>query len=289
MLTAITLRIRSRTRGFRTRAQKVSEKARRLLRRITEDKLVSTLAALIEKERNCIFMHSSLSACGHIVGGESSVIGAVGRFCETFCLPTHTYCYPKGSPPVVPVYDPRTTGSVVGQITDYFWRQPGIVRSVHPTHSLAARGPRAKDLVEGHGVCETPCGSGTPYARLIDWNCSVLMFGATMGTYTLFHTAEDEAGCDYLYWKDPFDLKVCDYSGNERDLRMWRHDMRVPRRFADMDKVFESQGYLKGARLGRGELLFIPSAQEAHRFLLERLKADPYYLVAGQNGQPGGN
>lgn len=255
--------------------------------RIGPRTLDSKLAELIGQRREWIFMHSSLSRCGYVAGGERMVIEGVARWCEVLCLPTHTYCYPKGSPPLTPMFDPRFTDSVVGEITNYFRRLPGVVRSIHPTHSLAARGPGAAELVAGHERCDTPCGRGTPYAKLIHGDAAVLMFGATMNTYTLFHTAEDEAGCDYLYFPEPCRLKALDYDNQLHEVQMWRQDMTVPRRFTEMDAVLQREGLLRAARLRRGTLLFIPSARETHAFLMEQLSRDPHYLVAAPHRPPG--
>src|SRR5262249_43045932 len=147
-----------------------------------------------------VMVHSSLSACGYVQGGALTVIEALRTWCRgsTIVMPTHTYCYP-GTDGAVSTFDPKSTPSVVGVITDAFWRQPKVVRSVHPTHSLAAEGPLAGKLVAGHELCDTPCGLGTPYHRLVEWDAGVLMFGVTFDCYTLFHTAEDAGAVPYLY------------------------------------------------------------------------------------------
>ncbi len=268
-------------------AYRLFRRARRLCFPVGLRAIDSKLTALIGQRRECIFMHSSLSRCGYVRGGAMTVIEGVGRWCDTFCLPTHTYCYPKGSPPVAPVFDPRATESVVGQITNSFRRLPGALRSIHPTHSVAARGPRASDLIASHERCDTPCGHGTPYTKLIDLDASVLMFGASMNTYTLFHTAEDEAGCEYLYFADRCLLRVLDRANRVHEILMWRQNMDLPRRFAAMDRVLQEEGLLSMARLGLGQLLFVPSAQQTHAFLVDQLRKDPYYLVAERHRPPG--
>jgi aminoglycoside N3'-acetyltransferase len=108
------------------------------------------------------------------------------------------------------------------------------------------------------------------------------MFGATMNTYTLFHTAEDVAGCPYLYDPQPQQLRAVDASGQPVTVEMLRQNMRVARRFEQMDRVLEAAGLLRRQWLGRGELLFLPSSREVHKFLLRHLKEDPYYLTAGK-------
>ena len=225
-------------------------------------------------------VHSSLSACGHIEGGSVAVIDALREWIDarTLVLPTHTYCYPD-TDGNAPVYDACSTPSVVGRITDDFWRQPGTVRSVHPTHSLAASGPDAPAICADHELCDTPCGKGTPYERLVDHDSSALMFGVSMNAYTFFHTAEDAAGLPYLYEDSPYSLLYRDKAGGVNTLKMWRHNMQIARRFAETRDRLEARGLLVSRSLGLGELLYLPHAAEVHAALLGELKRDPFFLL----------
>lgn len=193
-------------------------------------------------------------------------------------MPTHTWSYPDETG-VAPVYDYTSTASVVGAITDYYWRQPGIVRSLHPSHSIACSGPEAEELCADHESCETPCGDGTPYQRMLERNSSVLMFGATLDAYTLFHTAEDTAEVPYLYAPEQVTLRTRGKDGVVRSIPMWRQDMSVVRRFAATVGRLSEQGLLVRRKLGLGELLFIPSAQAVHETMVKTLRHDPLFLV----------
>jgi len=264
---------------YRSGWRPISRSIDRLIRRINPPDIAVALKKLGASENKILVVHSSLSACGYVCGGPASIIAAVQPTCGTLALPSHSYCYPGDVREEGPVFDPRATRSVVGEITDHFWRQPGVCRSIHPTHSLAASGGDVEPLLAGHVTCTTPCGSGTPYERLICKDAAVLMFGATMNTYTLFHTAEDAAACPYLYCKTSYLLRAIDYEGQLHRLQMFRQDMSVPRRFESMDRILEVEGLLRRTRLGRGALLFVPSAQAVHQFVGEHLKRDPFYLV----------
>jgi aminoglycoside 3-N-acetyltransferase len=271
----------------------VGRRALRVTRRVTSRVSAADVSAAVRQtiggHVDCLLMHSSLSRCGNIENGPATVIDAVQACCDTLCLPTHTYCYPVSRQTPPPTYNARQTRSVVGEITNFFWQQPDVCRSIHPTHSLAARGPEAKNLCRGHELCNTPCGSGTPYERLVERDIAVLMFGVTMHNYTLFHTAEDAAHCPYLYEAEPYDLRALDLEGNLHRVRMYRmphdteadreRDISVRRRFKSMDVILEQAQLLRRQSLGHGELLFIPSARATHEFLLARLHEDPFFLV----------
>jgi aminoglycoside 3-N-acetyltransferase len=243
------------------------------------------LFSLQSKAPENLIVHSSLSACGYIKGGPKTVIDVLRTWVgtSTFAMPTHTYCYPNATGDSE-VYDSQRTASRVGAITDAFWRQGGVLRSQHPTHSIASEGARAKELVTDHEKCDTPCGEGSPYQKLVDWDASVLMFGVTLDAYTLFHTAENTAAVSYLYEPQICQLKLRDATGKTRDFPMRRQDMKVPRRFREMDQWLEERGLLTRKLLGNSELLFLPRAAAVHEAVTKALRDDPLFLVAPGGG-----
>jgi aminoglycoside 3-N-acetyltransferase len=257
------------------------KRARRKLVRLDSAKIHAALENCGSNRTDLLLVHSSLSACGSIEGGPETVIRALKSWipeAAALAMPTHTWSYPDASG-VAPVFDFRSTPSVVGAITDYYWRQPGVVRSQHPSHSLASNGGVAAELCHGHEHSSTPCGAGTPYQRIVQGDSSVLMFGATLDAYTLFHTAEDEAQVPYLYYPQQVTLRTQGADGVVRSVQMWRQEMSVTRRFAAMSDWLAERRLLVRRRLGLGELLFLPSAGAVHETLLKELRRDPLFLV----------
>lgn len=257
------------------------KRARRKLVHLNEAKILEALKSLGAFKSDLLLVHSSLSACGSIDGGPATVVNALRSWITdraALALPTHTWSYPDASG-VAPVYDFKSTPSVVGTITNYYWHQPGIVRSQHPSHSIACSGPEAEEFCRDHELRETPCGSGTPYLRIAEGNSSVLMFGATMDSYTLYHTAEDSAEVPYLYMPEQVTLRTRGADGEVREIQMWRQDMGVARRFAATTDWLSEQGLLVRRKLGLGELLYIPSARALHETMVETMRRDPMFLV----------
>jgi aminoglycoside 3-N-acetyltransferase len=268
------------TQSFRALAGRQLRRLRRRLVRLNRDAILETLRSLGAFSAPNLMVHSSLSACGHIEGGPTTVIYALQEWIgdRNLVLPTHTYCYPDAHGDA-PVYDSRLTSSVVGAITNEYWRQPGTARSIHPTHSLAASGPDAAAICADHQLCETPCGKATPYERLVHQDSAALMFGVTMNSYTFFHTAEDAGGLPFLYEQQPYLLQYRDSEGYIRTLKMWRHDMGIRRRFAVTRDWLENRGLLITRSLGLGELLYLPHVADVHAALLQELKENPLFLV----------
>lgn len=264
------------------------KRARRKMVRLDEAKILEALQSCGAFNTDLLLVHSSLSACGSIEGGPATVISALRSWISdraVLALPTHTWSYPDHTG-VAPIYDYTSTPSLVGAITNYYWQQPGVVRSLHPSHSLACSGPEAEALCAGHEFCETPCGAGTPYQRIAEGNSSVLMFGATLDSYTLFHTAEDTAQVPYLYAPEQVTLRTRRKDGVIQPIKMWRQDMTVTRRFAATVDWLSEQGVVVRRKLGLGELLFIPNAQAMHETMVKTLRRDPLFLV-DEKARPG--
>ena len=88
-----------------------------------------------------LMVHSSLKSFGQVEGGALTVIralmDAVGP-AGTVMMPSfnHGEIFHRGRG----VYDPFTTPTSNGAIPDAFWRLPGVVRSLNPTHPFACWG-----------------------------------------------------------------------------------------------------------------------------------------------------
>jgi aminoglycoside 3-N-acetyltransferase len=62
-----------------------------------------------------------------------------------------------------PRFDVRRTPSQMGLVTELFRRRPGVMRSLHPTHSVCALGPLASELVATHHRSPWACGELSPF------------------------------------------------------------------------------------------------------------------------------
>jgi aminoglycoside N3'-acetyltransferase len=183
----------------------------RLLRRVTVRRLVADLRRLGLAEGDVVCVHSSLNAVGYLVRGPDTVIDAlravVGErgtvMMPTFTTGDNTYRYVTSGPPP---FDPRQAPCETGTLPERFWRRPGVRRSLHPTHSVAALGPLAEELLRDHEKSETPFGDGTPYAGLLRHGGKVLLL-QTNGNSVL-HRMEEEMGWPHLFRDERYELQV---------------------------------------------------------------------------------
>jgi aminoglycoside 3-N-acetyltransferase len=143
-----------------------------------------------------LMVHSAFDRFLGFQGGPVDVIhalqDAVGTG-GTLLMPTIPFqgsaiAYARGDP----VFDAQHTVSRMGLITELFRRTPGVVRSRHPTHSVAAWGREAETIIAGHERAGTPCGRSTPYGRLLEHDGKILLAGVPANTMTFCYYVAEE-------------------------------------------------------------------------------------------------
>ncbi|MEX0745992.1 MAG: AAC(3) family N-acetyltransferase [Phycisphaeraceae bacterium] len=161
---------------------------------LTSDDIRQGLMALGVRSSDVLMVHSSLKSFGNVDGGAEAVIDAlldaVGPT-GTVAMPTLTKTYVGNTDSGLAFHRDRTP-SRVGLITDTFWRRDEARRSGHPTHSVAAIGPHAGQLVRWHGP-ESHFGRHTPFGQLLQLDAKILFLGARIGTNTTLHAVEEWA------------------------------------------------------------------------------------------------
>ncbi len=134
------------------------------------------------RKGDLVMVHSSLSSFGYVEGGADTVIDALMEVVGeegTILMPTFN--------PRVKIFDPLTTPSSVGKITEVFRKMKGVLRSIHPTHSYASWGKWAEYLIKDHKETH---GIDSPLGKLARKGGYVLMLGAPPGSNTSIHIAE---------------------------------------------------------------------------------------------------
>ena len=228
--------------------------ARSIRYRIGPDETRRALQDVMGEGAELLFVHSSLSRLGHFVAGPLDILSALRSASGILGAPTHSYTYPKTLGAAASIFNAASTPSQNGLLTDLVMRQPDAVRSIHSTHSLALCGSHAVEITSGHYLCDTPCGAGTPYHRMVDRKASILLWGVNFHSYTLYHTAEDAAESAYAYEEHTRDrLRAVDENGNVREC-ISRRQTRNPRRFNECGKLMEKKGLVRRSPLGAGFL-----------------------------------
>lgn len=237
---------------------------------LTRDDIVRGLRELGVREGDVLMVHSALSSFGRVDGGADTVIDALMEAVG----PSGTVAMPTLYIPSISsgeIFDVDMSPSQMGEITETFRRRPGTVRSVHPTHSIAASGARADELIADHAKAPTACGEGTPFSKLCDWGGKVVLLGVDQDRNTLLHTAEDYADCPYLTprlarYRDPAD-------GEVKELTLQRFP-GPHRDFIGLDRLFREEGVMKAGKIGRAVCRLMDAAGTV-RVAVDALKRDP--------------
>lgn len=146
-----------------------------------------------------IMVHSSLSSFGHVEGGAEAVvdalIDAVGSG-GIVMVPTLTATYADGISTGL-AWNKQETPSRVGAVTEALRLRPDAHRSDHPTHSVAAVGRGAADLLKGHWPGTTFNIEG-PFGKYVKAGGKIVFLGVFPKCNTTLHAVEDWLGLPYM-------------------------------------------------------------------------------------------
>ena len=226
---------------------------------LTKPDLVRGFRDLGLSPSDIVFVHSALSTLGHVEGGADTLIDALMEAVG----PEGTVVMPTFGTSGVFDRDQSPTG--LGTVPEIFRRREGVLRSLHPTASVAAYGPKAEEIVQDHVRAETAHAEGTPYKRIADRGGYVMLIGVDQDRSTMLHTVEALAEAAYLSERD------APYLDEERRPQT-AHLSRLPgphRDFIGLDRRFREAGVMRIARIGDAMVRLL----DARAMLEEGLRA----------------
>ncbi len=237
------------------------------------ERIAEDLRALGVRPGGLLLVHSSYKSLGPEAGGlEAVLVGlrlALGGE-GTLLFPALSYMAVGREQPV---FDVQTTPSCVGALPEAFRRLPGVVRSLHPTHSVCAQGPRAGELTKGHEKDSTPCGGESPFRRLTEWGGQILLLGCGLLPNTTMHTIEELADAPYLFEPEPLEYTLIGYDGRAQKAVHQRHN-HFPQHYDRVREPLLGHGLREGAVLQAQCHLF--EAEALRECALGMLKQNPY-------------
>jgi len=246
---------------------------------VTREQIATDLLGLGLQPRDVVFFHSSLKSLGWVEGGTEAVIDAfldvVGPE-GLIIVPTLTATFAEGDLARY-AFDPTETPSRVGRITDALWRRPNAYRSGHPTHSIAAIGKRAQELVRGHEHIST-FGKTGPYRRYVDWGAKILFLGVDLRCNTTLHAIEDWLDLPYLQTSQacvkgpdgrPTVVEITKSPLGDRDF--YRENSKV-------ERLLVNSGLVRRGRVGAAETCWMP-AQEMVETVVNAIYDAPDLLL----------
>ena len=230
-----------------------------------------------------VLVHTSMRALGEVEGGCDGLIDAFKSYLADglFVVPTHTWA---SVGPQNQIYDPRKSVPCIGALPTVAAFRADGVRSLHPTHSVAAFGKRAEEFIRGEEGATSPCSAGGVWRRLYDEDAKILLIGVGLDRNTYIHAVDEMIDLPGRL-ADPFPLTVIDYSGGEHATVFRAHGCTGSRNFENYRAPFEALGAMKNATLG-GATVGIVNARAMTEVVTKLWERADYDLTAERREIP---
>lgn len=243
---------------------------------LKETDLINSFKNAGIQKGDILFIHSSLKGLGFIEGGPLTIIEALKTILGnegTLIFPVFTIdmSMEKTLLNSNHLFNPKTSLSTVGSITNSFLKEENTFRSLHPTHSVAAWGKHAKEIVKDHHLAKTNFGKGTPFGKFLDLNGKLMGLGINYANVTFYHTFEDLnlELFPQVYLPEPIKTKIKGYDHEIIELDVLCHNIEFHKTRIEKDpkieaffaNYFEEHNLSTKTKIGQGEVWWIQSKE----------------------------
>lgn len=236
--------------------------------------LLKQLEALKIEREGTLLVHSSYKNMGNIEGGPDTVLDALSEYMKAglLVLPTHTWKYINKDNPV---FNVKESPSNVGILTELFRQREGVVRSEHPTHSVAALGREAESFVEGEYRFNTACARESVWGKLVDRQTQILMLGVDLTKCTFIHGIEEWMEVPNRLSQTPENLYSVLHTGEKVNVPTYRHSgPDWSERFWKVDEILDEEGAQLKGKLGEA-FVRVVDAKRTTDLLCDLLSENP--------------
>lgn len=240
------------------------------------------LAALGVGHGDCLVVHSSFKAMGLADSSPADVIRMLIEFLGpdgTIMMPTFTYSY-SGVWNVRPFNPVTTPGAGNGVLTETLRQYPGVLRSGHPTCSVAAIGKQAGMITQDKKKA-SPLGRGSSYDAAIGQGAKILLLGVGNNRNSAIYYAEIMADlpCNDLpcrkFWGH---TALVEKDGQVKETSLLREYPACSANFGVVDDYLLQEGIMKSGKIGSAPY-FLMSGKEMTETVVKRLKKEPARLL----------
>lgn len=227
-----------------------------------------------------VFVHSNLQSFGKLsknitkdeflesfVEALTRVIGKKGNI----IMPTFSYSFCKDE-----LFDPDSTPSTVGILTEYFRKKSEAKRSIDPIFSVAAIGPDKEYFTDVGTDC---FGKKSIFEKMYHRKVKIIFLGKTEDL-TFLHFVEQKFKVPYRYFKKfsgkiKIKKKIKEFTFN--------YNVRHLNKGVDYDhkkimKYIEDGDMIKSAPLGYSKII-ITNAVDVFNILTVGLKENVYFML----------
>ena len=227
----------------------------------TKASLTEDLEKMGLPHNTALLVHSSFKSIGKVEGGPETVLEALIEYLiphgGLLLFPTFTYLLARDE-----VYSVKETPCLTGILPELFRKRPGVIRSLDPTHSIAALGNGAEELLAGCENSKTSFDAFSIWPKLMERDGKVLFLGTGLACNTFLHyTDEQNAPFDMIYKRELEKRAVID--GEGKKFIVERHPMYAPRSdsFTKMREIFRKENLIHSGLFGEAEAELISCRQ----------------------------
>ena len=243
---------------------------------VTREDIAEGLKALGLGQGDIAFVHSSLSSFGHVDGGAETVVQALLDVLGpegTLSVPIFQRFFEGGEGQA---WDRETSPSFMGKISEAARTWPGVHRSYHAPHPIAAIGPMAEDLTERHN--EPDFSFDSAFTRLLELNAWILLVGVSYNVCTMVHILEERAEVPYRRWIDLEDTVIENGVAVEKSYPSLKRYPGVGNTFLALGERMVQEGLVNEAIIGKSTVRAFRS-RDLYETGWGAIRRDPLLLV----------
>jgi len=177
-----------------------------------------------------------------------------------------------------PYFNAKETEPCDGLIPRRFLRMPGVVRSLHPTHSISAFGKNADKLIANHILDETPVGKNSPIMKMLNHNGKILFVGNVLHACTLMHGVEEIVQSPYCLNEAYTRYIVDNGNGCIIEKGMKGHNFHGWGSEYQYIKNILEYPHIKTGKVGEADCFLVDAGALLEKGIA-KMKHDPYYFV----------
>lgn len=240
--------------------------------------LIDDLAHMGLQGDEAILVHSS---CKAIAYDANDIIDSLMSYFQkgTLLIPTHTW---KIVNEENPLFDIKMESNL-GIIPNLFLKKEGVIRSYHPTHSIAGIGKDSYQILKDEEYNTTPCQPGGAYDKLREFNGYVLLLGVGNERNTFIHSVEEVLNIPNRLSAKPMHLLI-NKDGKILDSYMRKHynpnQPHISEDFVKLDEALSYFSIMKEYKFGSAKALLI-NTRECFKLIRYVLRKDPEVIVDG--------
>lgn len=231
------------------------------------------------KPNDNVLIHSSLKQIGNY-DAYDVLDTLIDYFKEGLLLfPTHTWGYIKEDGDT---FNVKTSKPNVGILPTLFLEYKNVIRSLHPTHSVAGIGKQALNYLKGEEKVDTPCSTKGVYKRLYDIDAKILLIGVNQVKNTYIHSVEESFDVANRLAPNKTNFNIIDYDGNMLKTSIYKHycslHPHVSECYQKLDPIFLELGVENKTKFGNA-IMTVCSARGIYHTLEEIFKHKKQILV----------